>query len=463
MKSHNSGGGALAKFTANLDDPKLRRRIYAGIAAFLYVIGLLMLVLRVRYGYSDRRFDFANSDGKFYYAYVAGAFVDGDLSARIAYRRWDYNPPDSDHLDAFGRPLNQYPIGVSLTLIPSFVVAHAASLAMHGLTKSALFLPDGYSLPYQLINFAWMTYLVWATFLMLDRLMAQCFKLTGFAIMLAILGAWIGTQYVYHQVRFPLMSVIAGPFWATALVYVAAAAVGEIEKSRVVTWRWPAMVFCLAMAFVCRNTNAIFGLFVVYPFWVLIRAGLLGKLLRQAPLMLAGCIPILLQMCVWKYQFNHFLAVSYGLDARFYWLHPAFWQIMFSARAGMFVWVPVWALGTLGALICLRRGYGGAWIIRTYLLAFLILWYVNSSYWAWPFSNYPNRGFLELIGLPALGLGILIRDTSKSLAQRRLVLGILAAGTLFTLVMSVAYDTRHVRRYGDEVNDMGPIGARWAR
>jgi len=453
----------LAKFTANLDDPKSRRRIYAGIASVLYILGLLMLVLRVRYGYSDRRFDFANSDGKFYYAYVAAAFVDGDLSPQIAYRHWEYKPADTAHLDAFGRPVNIYPVGVSLTIIPSFAVAHVASLAVHGITKSNLFLPDGYSLLYQLFNFAWMTYLAWATFVMLDKLMVRYFKLTGPAILLAILGAWIGTQYVYHQLRFPLMSVIAGPFWATALVYLAAAAVEEIEESRMVTRRWAGMVFCLAMAFVCRNTNAIFALFVVWPFWLLIRAGLLGKLIRQAPLLLAACIPIFLQMCVWKYQFNHFLAVSYGSEARFYWAHPAFWQIMFSVRTGMFLWAPVWALGTLGALMYVRGGYRGSWIVGTYLLAFLVLWYVNSSYWAWPFSNYPNRGFLEMIGLPALGLGLLLHETRKSLTQRRLVLGILAAGTLFTLAMGLAYDTRRVRRYGDEVNQMGPIGARWAR
>jgi hypothetical protein len=459
--------GSLTQFITSLENPGTRRRTYTWIAIALYFIGLAMLVMRVRYGHADRRLDFANSDGKFYYAYIAAAFVNGNLSPDIALQHWDYKPDPHDprvRYDAFGRFRNIYPIGVSLTILPSFTAAHVASVALHGLTKSRWFVPDGYSVLYQLFNFAWVTFLAWATFVMLDGLMARYFRLSGFVIMLAILGAWLGTQYVYHQLRFPLMSVITAPFWVTSLICLAARTIDEVEVSRIVSWRWAGMAFCLAMAFVCRNTNAIFGLFCVYPFFVLLRAGLIGEFIRKSPLLLFSCIPIFLQMCVWKYQFNHFLTFSYGNDARFYWTHPAFWQIMFSVRAGMLLWVPVWTLGTIGASIYVWKGrYRGSWIIYTYLLAFMILWYVNSSYWAWPFSNYPNRGFLELIGLPALGLGILIQESWKSVTQRRLVLGILVAGTLFTVAMSFAYDSRRIRRYGDEVNAMGPIGARWAR
>jgi len=241
-----------------------------------------------------------------------------------------------------------------------------------------------------------------------------------------------------------------------------AKAVDRLEESRQVSWHWAGIVFCFAMAFVCRNTNVIFATFLIYPFYLLIRAGLLPRLLARTPLLLLGCVPVLLQMYVWKYHSGHFISNSYGREAQFYWLHPAFWQIMFSLRAGMFVWVPVWTLGTVGAILYLR-GTRGSWMLGCYLASFLIIWYVNSAYWAWPFSNYPNRGFLELIGLPAIGLGLLIQHTEQALARRRLVLGLLVLGTLFTIAMGLAYDARRVPRYGDVVNAMGPWGARWAR
>ena len=452
----------MANLVAKLDDPHMRRCIYAGIAVFLYVVGLAMLLLRARYGYSDRRLDFANSDGKYYYAYIASAFIAGNLSPDTMEEHWGYHPTPTEDRDAFGRLKNIYPIGVSLSIIPSFTAAHVASLAIHAVTKSQWFVPDGYSVLYQLFNFAWVMFLSWATFVMLDSLMVRYFRLGGFAITLAILGAWIGTQYVYHELRFPLMSVITGPFWTIGMIYLAATAIEEVEVSRIVSWRWAGMVFCFAMAFDCRNTNAILVLFFIYPFFVVAKNGLLGEFIRKSPLLLLGCIPVFLQMCVWKYQFNHFLAKSYGAEARFTGASRVLADHVFSG-AGMFLWVPVWTLGTVGALLYVSRGYRGSWIIYTYLLTFVILWYVNSSYWAWPFSNYPNRGFLEMIGLPALGLGVLIHETRQSLTQRRLVLGLLTAGTIFTLIMGLAYDTRRVRRYGDEVNAMGPIGARWAR
>jgi hypothetical protein len=453
--------GRLARL-GDLEDSNARRRIYGWVAVALFFIGLGMMAIKARHGYRDRRFDFACSDGKYYYAYIASAVVDGNLDSAILLHHWGYADDASTPRDARGNLRNIYPIGVSLTVVPSVLLAHITSLAVHGVTKSAWFAPDGYSTFYQLFNFAWINYLAFATFVMLDSLMARYFKLKGTAITLAILASWVGTQYVYHELRFPLMSVVIAPFWATALIYLAAKAIDRLEESRVVSWHWAGMVFCFAMAVICRNTNVMLATFFIYPFYQLIRAGLIPKLLARTPLLLLGCAPVLLQMCMWKYQSGHFINNSYGATAQFYWLHPAFWQIMFSLRAGMFVWVPVWTLGTIGAIIYLR-GSRGSWMLVCYLASFLIIWYVNSAYWAWPFSNYPNRGFVELIGLPAIGLGLLIQHTERSLARRRLVLGLVVLSSLVTIAMGLAYDTRRVPRYGDVVNAMGPYGARWAR
>ena len=179
--------------------------------------------------------------------------------------------------------------------------------------------------------------------------------------------------------------------------------------------------------------------------------------------MVLGLFPVFLQMLVWHHQFGHYLAVSYGVGATFYWTHPAFWQEMFSRRAGLLLWVPVWTMGLIGLIIYARSSPGNGWIIGFYLLTFLIIWYVNSAYWAWPLGNYPNRGFVEWIGLVAIGLGLLFQHSWQSQFRTKVLLLLLLVFTGGTWLAGMAYDARKVRRYGDEVNAMGPIGARFAR
>lgn len=456
--------GGLARFAEKMGDAKARMRLYALCAAGLYVIALMLMAVKVRHGINDRVFDFAPADGKFYYVYIVSAVTEGSLDPGPAFRHWHYAPDPKAGVDIKGRPRNVYPIGVSLAIAPPFLVAHLLSKIAYAVTGNAHFVPDGYSILYQLLNLAWLMLASWATFVLLDRLMVRFFGLRGVAIAIGVLGAYIGTQYTYHLLRFPLMSVVFAPFFATGLVYCAATAADKIRRTREVGWHWTGMAICFAMVFECRNTNVIWSLFGLVPLFLVIREGLLLQLLKkQFPWMLLCLFPIVLQMLVWHNQFGHYLTASYGDTAQFYWTHPAFWQEMFSLRAGMLVWCPVWTMGMVGAIIYLRSRPSSAWIVGCYLLTFLIIWYVNSSYWAWPFSNYPNRGFVEWIGLPTLGLSLLFHHNWQARSRTQWLVALLLAGVCITWLLSAAYDTRHVRRYGDEVNAMGPIGAQYAR
>lgn len=457
-------GRFLDEVVRRMSDPRARTRLYACLAAAFYLMAILLMIAKVRFGYSDRKFDFAPADGKLYYAYIVAAMTDGSIDSTIAQRHWDYRfDPASTDFDSEGHLHNVYPIGVSLTVAPSFLVAHVLTKIAYAVTGSSIFLPNGYTILYQLLNLGWVMLASWATFVMLDRLMVRHFGLSGVAIAIGVLGAWIGTQYTYHMLRFPLMSVVFGPFWATGLVYCAAGAVEKIRRSSEVGWHWAGMSFCFAMAFECRNTDIVWSLFGLYPLYLLVRHGLVGKLAKQIPWMALSLLPIVLQMLVWHAQSGHYLTVSYGRAAQFYWMHPAFWQIMFSARAGLLLWCPVWTMGTVGAIVFVRSSPRSTWILGLYLLTFLIIWYVNSAYWAWPFSNYPNRAFVEWIGLPTIGLALLFHHGWSARSRRQWLIALLLAGICATWLMSFAYDTRRVRRYGDEVNAMGPIGARYAR
>ncbi len=328
-------GGRVAlldQFAEKMSNPKARMRIYAWCAVVFYFLAILLMIAKVRHGVHDRLFDFAPADGKYYYVYIVAAVKEGSLDPSPALKHWGFKD-DSKVRDIHGRSLNPYPIGVSLTVAPSFLIADVLSKIAYTITHSPRFLPDGYTIIYQLLNLAWVMTLSWATFVMLDRLMDRYFGLSGVAIAIGVLGSWIGTQYTYHMLRFPLMSVIVAPFFSTGVVFCAAAAADKIRRFREVGWHWSGMAICFAMGFVCRNTNVLWALFGFYPLFLAIRAGLLPQVLRkQFPWMLLCMFPIVLQMLVWHNQFGHYLAVSYASGAQFFWTHPAFWPELFSRR-----------------------------------------------------------------------------------------------------------------------------------
>ncbi len=113
----------------------------------------------------------------------------------------------------------------------------------------------------------------------------------------------------------------------------------------------------------------------------------------------------------------------------------------------------------IGEIVYARRRPEGSWIIGAYLLTFLAIWYINSAWWCWAFTNYPNRGFVEWIGLPTLGLALIFHYGWHRALRTQLLIGVLLAGVGVTWLMSAAYDSRHVRRFGDELILMGPAGA----
>src|SRR5262249_52191399 len=145
----------------NLNDATARRRLYALIAMLLFCISLMLGVVKWRFSHKEPKLDFATADGKFYYLFIASGVVDGDFDFTNQLRQqW---PLENYALTPTGYVLDKYPIGMSLTLLPSFLPAHGLSLVIHKLTGSRFFEPNGYTALYQLFNLAWVFVLCWAT------------------------------------------------------------------------------------------------------------------------------------------------------------------------------------------------------------------------------------------------------------------------------------------------------------
>ena len=90
---------------------------------------------------------FPNQNGLGYYMYMPSLVLDGDLDFRNQ-AALSLGSSEAPRWLVSGR----YPMGVAISLTPSFLVAHAFSRGLHALTGSHVFAPDGFTLLYQVLN-----------------------------------------------------------------------------------------------------------------------------------------------------------------------------------------------------------------------------------------------------------------------------------------------------------------------
>jgi hypothetical protein len=185
-------------------------------------------------------------------------------------------------------------------------------------------------------------------------------------------------------------------FWCTEVV----ALCSNLAIRRKVLW--PTLAFAMAMALICRPTNAFLAPLLIFCMVQRVRADGWRATLAALPLACIALPPVGLQMLTWRILQGHWVAYSYG-DEGFFWFHPALWQTLFSSRHGLFFWSPILLFAVVGLLRRMREPFLCCWIASA-----LLLWYANSSWHCWWFgAAFGARAFLELLGLFGVGLGLL--------------------------------------------------------
>lgn len=419
-------GRWVGRLGEGLEAPRFRCRLYAGLGLALFALALLSTCFK-------KQFNFVVSDSRFYYVYLPSLVIDGDLDFTNQMREhWDgdWRPNFDEVRTERGLVKNKYPIGVALTLTPSFLAGHAIALVCHRATGAAWCAPDGYSVPYQVCNLVWLLALAAGTMMLADRLLTRHFAIQPRATFLAVVTYWLGTNYLYYTVRQPFMSHLAGAFWVTAALVAVAALVADLERRRLSGVRLFLLTFSTSMALVCRPTNAFVLPFGAYLLYRIVRAGRFGALLRRAPAVAAGLAPLAAQMAVWYGLYGHVVMYSYE-DEGFHWAHPAAWQTLFSSRNGLFFWSPLLLVAAGGIARRLRPGPGRPEpLLLCFVGSFLLLWYCNSCWHCWWFGDsFGARAFVELSALFVLGLASAFEAVLHAgpAARRVLVTAVVAA------------------------------------
>jgi hypothetical protein len=431
-----------------LREGPVRTGCYLATSLLIFLVAIATIPLK-------QRFDFINSDGRWYYVYLPSLVIDGDLDFSNQIRdHWYTDPhppldqgPTPWHTDN-GLIKNKYPVGLALTLTPAFLFAHTAALLLHALTGGNWCVPDGYSVPYQVVNLLFMLGLTVWWMRLIDCLLTEEFRANPAVVVLAVVVYWLGTPLLYYSFREPYMAHATGAFWISASVYLTWRLRQEVEQGRLPLLRLTLLAFCTTLAVVCRPTNV----FVVpFHLWLLagvVRRGMVSAFLARLPVALLGLAPVGVQMLVWHGLYGRWLHFSYEGE-EFYWTNPACWQTLFSSRHGLFFWSPLLLAAVGGALWYARRGGG---LTRAVLLcaglSFVLLWYCNSSWWCWYFGDsFGGRAFLELSGLFVVGLAGAFEAVRRSrTVARRAFQGAVVVALVYHVVLFGLYSFHWITR-----------------
>lgn len=346
-----------------------------------------------------------NSDGKGYYAFLPATFIYNDFDFKF-FRDYEYKYYSEfvkDHriftVDINGNTINKYFTGISILLLPFFLLAHALAL-IFGLEA------DGYSSIYQYaVLIASLFYAILSLFF-IDK----SFKKLGFSpksILFAKIFLLFGSNLLQSVYNDPSMAH-AYSFFLSTFIFERALTYFETRKNSVLF----VLFLLLGLSFAIRPTNLLLSLFIV------LAAGSLKEFWKNA-IQIAFNYKSLLAC------FTGFIV--FGLLNYFYWiyetgspfvdtyqgekldlLHPNFFKYLLSSDRGIFIHQPLMLLSLFGFFSF--KNHDKSRKLLALFFSFLVV-YILSSWWCWHYlSRFGNRSITDFLLLFTLGLAYLLEN-----------------------------------------------------
>jgi hypothetical protein len=404
------------------------------------------------------------ADAAYYYHYLPSLLLDGDLDFTNQYRAY----PNYYHLarTPIGRAGNVFGVGPAVFTAPFFLLGH-------GLARITASRPDGYG-PWEVILSLWVSVLASVLAIHLaGRLIRR--RLAGqLAWLLGPLIAAIGGPVLYYAVRQPgYAHPLATLFVCWLVERWDAGREGPQPRRR---RDWLVLGALLGAATLVRPQLITWGLlFVPAALEDLARQREAGASLRCAASrvlvdgVIAGAavvICLLPQFLVWKLLYGAFFVIPQG-HGFMRWDSPAWLEVLFSSRNGLFPWAPVYALALAGLLALSRRL---PVLVTTLMAAFAVQVVINGAVWDWWAGGaFGARRFDSCFVIFALGAGQVVAAVESRLRAlprtRRQVVASLLSGLLAAamVVSSLAALGLAARRSGPTVPIQGgrPASETW--
>ena len=380
------------------------------------------------------------ADAAYYYAYLPSLVLDGDLDLANQYQvtqNWYRLGPTP-----LGRPGNVFGIGPAVFALPAFVAGHGLAVAT-GARR------DGFS--------RWETTLVlWTSIAASLGALALAARLAARRVGSAAAGyagaltAAVAGPLLYYAIRQPGYAHPFAALFATLLIerwdasydasadaaprslrcwLVLGAAAGAAALARPQLAVWALLLPAAAIDDVRRRGGVGLGL------------GLGRLAARWAAGAAAAGLVVLPQLVAWKLLYGAWYVVPQG-PGFLRWDAPAWSEVVFSSRNGLFPWAPLYAPMAIGVVALARRG---ARLPLALLLGLFGQAIVNGAAWDWwAGGSFGGRRFDSCYAVFAVGAAALIAAGARvrgRAARWAVNLGLAAAALVAIATVELAART----------------------
>lgn len=400
------------------------------------------------------------SDNSFNYFWLRSLMVGGDWSFRDDVEACNTLPPEyraaalAVPLTPTGRQPNKYGVGWSLMSTPGYLVGDAIVAGGRALGVWELE-RDGYNAVYQISLQTWHLFLAAVALTLAYRVALRWCSRE--AALRGVMLLWATSPMLYYQTS--NLSMSHGVTFLAIVTCVYGLVRAEDAPGR--WWPWLLAGAGFGLAVVTRFQTAIFGVVPAFVWLSLVlktrdpRAGA-----KAALGMICGALPLLvLQMFAWKTVYGSWLVYSYGVEKEpFYWTKPAFSEVLFSPKHGLFYWNPFLLAGVIGLFVLAWQRRGLAVISA---VAVLIMIYVNAAWWCWWFgSSFGSRAFDGAFLFMMIGMAWLFQRLPARASQWLFAGGVVFA--VWNLGLLLLYRMALIPRndavtYGDALRAFGKL------
>ena len=343
---------------------------------------------------------FIGGDGLGYYSYLPAKYIYHDTTYDFKWFNKVYNDnyincsfktPDENFMVNYkDTRINKYYQGLSFIWLPFFALAHIFA-------KLFSYPADGYSLPYQLsIGLASLFYLFIGLWY-LKQLLKSMFHHKLISTLVPII-LFYGSYLFYYALFVNSYSHVYSFTFITLFLYFTYSFFNGVDKK---TTYLLLLLLSLVVIVCIRPLNGLILLSVP----AFIPAHFFTKKIiwhfHTYQLLIVAFIILILgnELSILYTQTHSFIPYTYT-NERFYFNHPKLLEVLFSYRAGLFVYVPISFVSLFGIFFLSTTKQK----IFFPILFFLIL-FIYSSWWYWPVTS---RTLIDYYPFIAIFLGALL-------------------------------------------------------
>ncbi len=338
-----------------------------------------------------------------YYSYLPASIIFHDLTFKFSinyqghheFKFWGKNT-------ANGAMVLKMTMGMAYLYLPFFYAAHWYAY-LNGYDTG------GFSAPYQYaLLISALFYFILGLFF-LRKILERYFKPIVVAVVLLLIV--FGTNLFYFSSFYgPMTHVYSFALFNVMIYYT----IKWYEKQTISRTLIIGIVYGLLI--IMRPPNAIFFLFFIF-FGINSLKDVRPRielLFRKYLLMflMVFCVLILWipQIIYWKMITGQWFYYSYG-DEHFFFLKPQLINGLFSFRKGLLIYTPMVAVAFIGMLLSYKT-------LRSFflpsLLVFIISLWIIFSWWCWWYGgSFGQRSAIDMFGLMAIGLAVVINYLFK--------------------------------------------------